>query len=304
MRTTGLDRLNFALVIAACLIAHAVPLDMLVLSYAILGPAHYLTEISWLHDRQYFAKRKYDYLPLCAIALGALALGDRESFYLGLILTFSLAIAMAFLTTWAARLAVALPVSALCLVLMVETPAIWFFILLTSLVHILLFTAFFVLLGALRNDSLFGYATLAAMALCGATFFIPGQPWLPPSWIGLQGVPFLQPTYTAFFELIGVTEGDPNIDRLLGFLSFAYTYHYLNWFSKTGLIGWHRISTTRAGVLGALYLACIGLYAYDFALGFKVVLFLSLAHVVLEFPLNGLSVAEIGKRLGGRLKPG
>ena len=32
---------------------------MFLFAYAFLGPLHYLTEISWLHDRQYFAKGKF-----------------------------------------------------------------------------------------------------------------------------------------------------------------------------------------------------------------------------------------------------
>ena len=31
-----------------------VPFELLLLSYVVLGPAHYVTEISWLHDRKYF----------------------------------------------------------------------------------------------------------------------------------------------------------------------------------------------------------------------------------------------------------
>ncbi len=302
MSVTRIDQLNLGLVILACLIAHAAPLEMLVLSYAILGPAHYLTEISWLHDRQYFTKRRFDYLPICLLGFIGLASGDLEIFYYCLIACFWLAISMAFIANWAHRIGATLGAGLISLMLFVETDAVWFFILLTSLVHILVFTGVFILLGALRNNSIFGFATLAALILCGATFFVPGQPWLAATQFGRDTIPYMEPAYLAFFELIGVDGRGPNAERLLGFISFAYTYHYLNWFSKTGVIGWHRVSPQRTSLIAAAYILCIGLYAYDYQLGFKAVLFLSFGHVILEFPLNGLSIAQTGRLLTARMR--
>ena len=302
MSIVRIDQLNLALIIIACLIAHMVPFEMLILSYAILGPAHYLTEISWLHDRQYFTKRRFDYLPLCLLGIVALVSKDLEIFYYCLIVSFCLAISMAFIEGWLQRIGATLIASVLCLVLHAETQAVWFFILLTSLVHILVFTAIFMLLGVLRSNSAYGAAALCALFLCGTTFFIPGEPWLPISQFGLETIPYLQSAYVAFFELIGVTETNPSVERMLGFLSFAYTYHYLNWFSKTGLIGWHRISRQRTTLIAIAYALCLGLYAYDYQLGFKVVLFLSFGHVLLEFPLNGLSIAQTGRLLTDKVR--
>jgi hypothetical protein len=37
----------------------------------------------------------------------------------------------------------------------------------------------------------------------------------------------------------------------LRFIAFAYTYHYLNWFSKTDIIRWHVVSQRRIAGLGA-----------------------------------------------------
>ncbi len=42
------------LLLGALALAYLLPFELLVLSYTVLGPAHYLTEISWLHDRKYF----------------------------------------------------------------------------------------------------------------------------------------------------------------------------------------------------------------------------------------------------------
>src|SRR5215203_1330138 len=58
--TTGVDRLNhlnIALMIGACAVAFLIPFELFLLAYAILGPLHYLTEISWIHDRRYFVNK-------------------------------------------------------------------------------------------------------------------------------------------------------------------------------------------------------------------------------------------------------
>lgn len=38
-------------------IAVVAPFHLFLLAYAVLGPLHYLTGISWLHDRQFFTGR-------------------------------------------------------------------------------------------------------------------------------------------------------------------------------------------------------------------------------------------------------
>jgi hypothetical protein len=45
------------------------PFEVFLFAYAVLGPLHYLTEISWLHDRQYFSKGKYDFVILLSIGI-------------------------------------------------------------------------------------------------------------------------------------------------------------------------------------------------------------------------------------------
>src|SRR4051812_35381772 len=84
---TTIDVLNIGLMLLALAIAAAVPFQLFLLSYAVLGPLHYLTEISWLHDRRFFTTRRLDWLPLviCAalITLGNDAvLGQRGSAWL------------------------------------------------------------------------------------------------------------------------------------------------------------------------------------------------------------------------------
>src|SRR5581483_4474599 len=46
-----LNALNLGLMLVSAAVAWVTPFEVLLLSYAVLGPLHYLTEISWLHDR-------------------------------------------------------------------------------------------------------------------------------------------------------------------------------------------------------------------------------------------------------------
>jgi hypothetical protein len=110
------------------------------------------------------------------------------------------------------------------------------------------------------------------------------------------------------FNLLGQPGGSFAMNMPIGlsiqsFIAFAYTYHYLNWFSKTGVIGWHRVPKGRLLASGAVWLVAVGLYAYDYLLGLTVLLFLSLLHVFLEFPLNHRMLSELAGLLRGQGKP-
>ena len=61
MRLTDIAHLG--LMLGALGLTYLVPVELLLLAYVVLGPAHYSTEISWLHDRNYF-------LPQRGIAIG------------------------------------------------------------------------------------------------------------------------------------------------------------------------------------------------------------------------------------------
>jgi hypothetical protein len=89
---------------------------------------------------------------------------------------------------------------------------------------------------------------------------------------------------------------------LMGFIAFAYLYHYLNWFSKTSVIRWNEISRARLAVVVAVWIVSVTLYAYDGHVGFRWLFFLSFVHVLLEFPLNHVTVMSIGRELGGLLR--
>ncbi len=70
-----LDRINnyniLAMLLSATL-AMFVPFELTLFSYMVLGPGHYLTELSWLKEKQFFTIRKYDYLVILGIAIIAI----------------------------------------------------------------------------------------------------------------------------------------------------------------------------------------------------------------------------------------
>jgi hypothetical protein len=86
-------------------------------------------------------------------------------------------------------------------------------------------------------------------------------------------------------------------------IAYAYTYHYLNWFSKTSVIRWHEVSRARMTVVVLIWLASLAVYSWDYLLGLHLLFFLSMLHVFLEFPLNWRSFLDIGSELKSRLSP-
>src|SRR6202166_5375403 len=74
------DAIHMGLMFAALGITYLVPFELLLLSYVILGPAHYFTEISWLHDRKYFLPHRSVPLGLAFVAVIA-ALIDNASWF-------------------------------------------------------------------------------------------------------------------------------------------------------------------------------------------------------------------------------
>src|SRR5689334_14804142 len=66
--------LNIALMLVSTAVAFFVPFGLFLFAYAVLGPLHYLTQISWLHSRSYFTAGRRDHLVLGAMVASLLAL--------------------------------------------------------------------------------------------------------------------------------------------------------------------------------------------------------------------------------------
>jgi len=185
---------------------------------------------------------------------------------------------------------------------------------LPTFIHVCVFTGLFMLYGAMKSGSRPGYASVIVFVLAHlAIAFWPidaRQHFLASA----------DPVKERFFEsgfqnviyqlglVLGkVTQGSNfMLNSELGirmgiFLAFAYTYHYLNWFSKTSIIRWHEVSKRKLIWAVVIWIISIALYAYNYRVGLLALLFLSLLHVVFEFPLNYMSISGIVSGLGQRM---
>ena len=53
----------------------------------------------------------------------------------------------------------------------------------------------------------------------------------------------------------------------------------------------------------AIWLASVGIYVYDYRVGLRWLFFLSFTHVLLELPLNHLTVINIGREIKAIVRP-
>jgi hypothetical protein len=314
----GADRVNYlniGLMLASCAIALYIPFELFLFAYAVLGPAHYLTEISWLQKRRFFTPGKYDVWLIAGLASLAffaapwsyqsysLAESVKTAQYTFLALGSALVLVLSKKT--GPRILGLAVVAALAFVVVNTTAptALLFALFVPTLIHVYLFTGFFMIYGALKERSRSGYLAFAVFLLCPLLCLYIDPSRMTPS-------PYVIVSYWKNFSLLNLTmlgidlpttkaEGgiaglkvfsSPTGLIVMRFIAFAYTYHYLNWFSKTSIIRWHEVGMKRLVIVATLWLSSVGLYIYDYSLGFRWLFVLSLTHIYLEFPLNHLSI--------------
>lgn len=286
--------LNIAALLLSCLAAHLAPAATLIGAYVLLGPIHYLTEISWLHDRRFFVARPAllvagtvigvtggfvaaDIAGVVAISTaGACIAAGIGRGPTGVVLAALFAGSVAALGIWAGWWWV------LAAVLLVPT-----------LVHVFVMTAMFVVAGAVRARTMIEWAVVATLALCAVNFVVI------PCFDLAGGLMFerARDTFGKVFGVLGVDDVGA-ASALLGFTAFAYAYHYLNWFLKARTIGWSTMTAERRILLGAIWALIAVAYVIDVRLGLLVSLPLSFGHVLLEMPLN----VSVCRRLLGSLR--
>lgn len=314
MKGSTIHHLNSGIIILSTIVAYLVPFEMFLLAYAVLGPLHYLTEIGWLHKKNYFTKGKYDFIILgviCTIMVflnfnppknGYMILADLLAF--ALLISF----ALVYIKDWLYRIAVfVLAIFTIAFLNNAPSYFIWVAILLPTIIHVFIFTFLFMFYGVLKEKSWPGLISIAVLILCTATFFI-----YQPETITYHVSDYVQRSYSVFKELnfrliqlfnLGQLNNVNEVFTthagfvIMRFIAFAYTYHYLNWFSKTSVIKWHQVSKRSLIITIAVWLISVALYAFEYNIGLKVLLYLSFLHVFLEFPLNVVSFTGIGKEL-------
>ena len=170
-------------------------------------------------------------------------------------------------------------------------------VLIPTVIHVYVFTIIFMIYGAIKSKSTLGFFNATAFFVGGIILLVIPQSNIQifPEYVAAN-YNFFSGIALAFSQILGQST-DMVLSAIASFLAFTYTYHYLNWFSKTNIIEWHVVSWQRAFIIGALYAVSIGLYLYDYGLGLTVLLSLSFLHVVLEFPLNFKSLQGVIKEI-------
>jgi len=311
MKPTTIHHLNTGLILFSCLVSFFIPFELFLFSYGILGPLHYLTEIGWLHKKNYFTKGKYDFLFLVGSCVLLVYWNYNPPKNYGLtadIIFLSLlsCIAFVFIKDWLYRFVV-IVLAVLFIGVLNNSPQFftWVAIFLPTIIHVFIFTWAFMLFGVIKEKSMAGVLSILALIACSVLIIV-----IQPANLYYNVSDYTQKSYERFGDLNYHLINYFNMDQLtdvkqifttnagfviMRFIAFAYTYHYLNWFSKTSVIKWHQVS--RKILIGtiALWLISISLYIYDYNLGLQVLFFLSFLHVFLEFPLNVVSFTGIGK---------
>ncbi len=337
MSSAQLNYLNIGLMLLSCIVAFIIPFEMFLFSYAILGPLHYLTEISWLHKRQYFTPNKKDYILLGIITV-IISLPNVVPFFYnkfgprdidgniiytqdiidlftksgaalpGLIFVSFAGAALLLITSDTTKRIIGFAlISVIAFLVHAEKfMMVIFTVFLPTLVHVFVFTGAFILLGALRTKSASGIVSLIVFLVCAACLFLLFPNTItPPSPSAMrrydEGFLIYNQQVLDFFldkrisrEMVYFSSFGIKMSR---FIAFAYTYHYLNWFSKTSVIKWHKVPVRSLVIVGVIWVFSVALYFIDYMSGIMALYFLSFLHVIYEFPLNFRSFRDIGVEL-------
>ncbi len=336
MKPVKVDLLNIGLIITSLVLAYVLPFWLFLVAYAVLGPLHYLTEINWLRDKQYFIKANHRWGLVTLICVAGVVVPkffirtdwgeaiqaawlrnalvfindwSNALIFLGLVLAIAFVLVRKPWLRWLVA-----GVGAVLAIVLHTTPlyTIMVGLLIPTIIHVYIFTMLFMLYGALRNNSMPGYASVVLTLLVPviiALVPINGQSYFFSTFMmDTFGNNKFHLTNVLLAKFLGLSDGTSfvfkrSLDlKLQVFISFAYLYHYLNWFSKTTIIGWHKnLTQTKSLTIVVLWLVMAGLFYYDYRVGFLAALFFSFLHVLMEFPLNVFTIKEIGKALTARL---
>lgn len=308
----NIDILNIFLILLSGVFTFILPFQTFLFVYAFLGPLHYLTEINWLQQRDYFLNHKNNafYLFVPILIIGSIiyipSIAELKPIIPFLIFfTFLVAIFNSnhnekLYKNW--KFIVILIIGILASIYFRKSFNTTFSIFLPSLIHVFIFTGIFILSGFVKTKNKLSLVTLLVfltMSLIlitfnlNATFFIEEIQTTYQSFEKLNAAIFsifneeVLASQSIYFSSFGI--------KVMQFIAFAYTYHYLNWFSKTSIIQWHKTSKTKIYSILLIWILSVSLYIYNYKTGLYWLYLLSLTHVILEFPLNITSVKNLFK---------
>jgi hypothetical protein len=295
------DLVHLALLLGALAMSYVLPFELLLISYIVLGPAHYFTEISWLHDRKYFMPHRALAIAFALAALGGMFVPD--TWWSGVLVWSCLAAAAIAALGLSARASAMLATLAAALTLVMAlggAPFVLIAVLLPTFIHVSIFTLIFMSLGAIRSRSVAqAFIVGAYLAAIAAILVVPPSTRMLIPEFARLGEYYFGPVAPQLGSLFG----QPDLQfagRVTGLLSFVYTYHYLNWFIKADVIRWARMPRGRLAAVAVLSVAATAFCFYNYTWGITVLLVVSLAHVLLEFPLDTIAIRELTGLVLGR----
>ena len=290
------------------------PLQVLLLAFAFLGPFHYLTEIVWLRKKQFYFSEGLVKPPVyvaLAIVMAVLALlehvvkHDFGVWVVGSLLLLSL-------TVWVRNVYAILAIALAAVVtgFFLRTWVYFIAVLVPTLVHVFFFTWTFMVSGALRDRraTLMKWLNPTLMVVIPLVLVFVPMHYAEPSGIWLRGE---SGTFGAMHHklagdlhhTVAINQqllNDRVVAGLLRLFAFVYLFHYLNWFAKTELLAWHKVSRRSWVGISLLYAGSVAVYAVKFEWGFLLATFLSMLHVLLEFPLNWHTLRFVSRRMRRR----
>jgi len=313
MSKVNIDILNIFLILLSGVFAFVLPFHTFLFVYAVLGPLHYLTEINWLQQRNYFLHHKTNiyHLFIPILIIGSIVYFSsflRLKPIIPFLIFYTFLVAI-FNTTENMKLYkngkfMFLLLIGVAISFYFENQFVMVFsIFLPSLIHVFIFTGIFILSGFLKTKNKWSLVTLItflSMSLClltfnlNSTFVMENIQNIYQSFEKLNAAVFsifnkdLLASQSIYYSNFGI--------KIMQFIAFAYTYHYLNWFSKTSVIQWHKTTKIKIVAILFIWIASVLLYLYNYKTGLYWLYLLSLTHVILEFPLNITSVKNLFKQ--------
>lgn len=324
--------MNMGFIIISFFVAFRIPFELFIFAYVVLGPLHYLTELNWLNKRDFFVvdrKWMWLFIFLCLLisipsflSLPILNFVKSKvviSYLLRIIsLSYSQIILFMFLFTiglvyinkqqYLLLYFLGCIIAAFLLKKYVSFYVIVAGIFLPSIIHVYLFTLLFMIQGVIHTKNWQGIVSIIFLILSPIIIFnsnINLSDYIVPEYAKTSyltsKISILNSYMAHMLHLTGTNKFylfSAEGIKIQIFIAFCYTYHYLNWFSKTTVIGWGKaLSTNKFVVTIIIWCISILLYWYDYKTGFIALFFLSIVHVVLEFPLNIRSVKGIFSKI-------
>lgn len=324
----SVDQLNIGLIFLSLFMAFLFPFELFLFSYAVFGPMHYLTEIHWLREKNYFVQQKKAVWAYVIIAvLGSLPMflnlplfsdcyqrlkHQNLSYWMGIYYSYIVFSALFFaigllLFKSIKKLTLFFLLGILIgyfLIHQVPVSVVVLTIFVPTIIHVYLFTLLFMVFGYQKQKTSESLIAIIIMLLIPVLIFssqiIPGHYLLSTKTIEAFKGSGIYLLVSEISKMVGIPKDSSfsyvsaSSIKIQIFIAFAYTYHYLNWFSKTTVIGWTKnLSKRKVYAILATWLAVVILYRVNYKMAVVFLFFLSYLHVMLEFPLNVITIKSI-----------